>query len=463
MGDANFTEEIASNWLSRAFERDVIVLGIQECDSNLTLALLHKISAAKGYFFISVISMWKMMVVGYAKNSIQGLISNIKTASKSTGFASVIGNKGGVCLSFNICRTSFCFISSHLAAGAGSKNNELRKKNYYELIKELKHEDTSIDMPNCFDYCFFVGDFNFRIEKLFNETVEATKNEKIDYEALLECDQLSQERKKETVFTGFAEWDVRFRPTYRRMRNTNLTWSNKNDQSPSWCDRIMYRSRSGYLLELQEYYSVEEQMGSDHKPVCGLFKLEFKLPFLLSAFWDQKEELNPQKSEKVLQIRKVQVDVDSKVIEEMKDMQFVKTPCVFSVRVKCDQTLTGPQSTETRPSRFLENSSILRATWEESLFKGIFLDSDLAYMEKSLIEVGVMVWNSATSCSVFGIFSQFVFNYIWKTGGVAIPLKPFLHENSPVVSVKSHLNFLGRLAGTLKLEAYLQTSEWTKK
>jgi len=43
-------------------------------------------------------------------------VTNIKTETKATGFAKVIGNKGGVAITFRVYETSFCFISSHLAA-----------------------------------------------------------------------------------------------------------------------------------------------------------------------------------------------------------------------------------------------------------------------------------------------------------------------------------------------------------
>jgi len=44
------------------------------------------------------------------------VVSNVYVDHKATGFANVIGNKGGVAVALRIFETKFCFISCHLAA-----------------------------------------------------------------------------------------------------------------------------------------------------------------------------------------------------------------------------------------------------------------------------------------------------------------------------------------------------------
>lgn len=44
-------------------------------------------------------------------------IRNVEVAKKMTGFGGITGNKGSVAVFCDIMQTSFCFISSHLAAG----------------------------------------------------------------------------------------------------------------------------------------------------------------------------------------------------------------------------------------------------------------------------------------------------------------------------------------------------------
>ncbi len=58
---------------------------------------------------------------------------------------------------------------------------------------------------------------------------------------LLLKDQLIKQRQSNQVFYNFQEADINFNPTYRRIKGTD-EYSNKNNQSPSWCDRIMVKT-----------------------------------------------------------------------------------------------------------------------------------------------------------------------------------------------------------------------------
>lgn len=85
-------------------------------------------------------------------------------------------------------------------------------------------------------------------------------SEKKNYGLLWEHDQLTKERNSNTIFSDFNEGSLDFRPTYRRIRNDD-TWSNKKNQSPSWCDRILFRTKPGKMIDLIEYGSREDQYG----------------------------------------------------------------------------------------------------------------------------------------------------------------------------------------------------------
>ena len=98
-------------------------------------------------------------------------------------------------------------------------------------------------------YCFLV---------LFEKVSELCQIEA--YEKLQEYDQLTKERDENNIFSDFNEGTLNFRPTYRRIRNDD-TWSNKKNQSPSWCDRVLFRSKPNSYLELLEYGSREQQYG----------------------------------------------------------------------------------------------------------------------------------------------------------------------------------------------------------
>ena len=106
-----------------------------------------------------------MMMCIFVKNDILPDISNLEVVSKPTGIANLIGNKGGLLVSFSIMETSFCFISSHLAAKP--HNVELRKNNYYDLIKNMRTGIKELEPVFQFDYVFWCGDLNFRNDCTF--------------------------------------------------------------------------------------------------------------------------------------------------------------------------------------------------------------------------------------------------------------------------------------------------------
>lgn len=92
----------------------------------------------------------------------------------------------------------------------------------------------------------------------FDKVVDLCLGE--EYETLAEHDQLTKERNENNIFSDFNEGGLNFRPTYRRIRNDD-TWSNKKNQSPSWCDRVLFRTKPNTYLELLEYGSREQQYG----------------------------------------------------------------------------------------------------------------------------------------------------------------------------------------------------------
>jgi hypothetical protein len=54
--------------------------------------------------------------VVFVHKAIVHLVSNINSHSVATGLLDTLGNKGGIGISFNIGKTSFCFLTAHLAA-----------------------------------------------------------------------------------------------------------------------------------------------------------------------------------------------------------------------------------------------------------------------------------------------------------------------------------------------------------
>ena len=69
------------------------------------------------YQMVSSYALGGTHMVVFAHISIIPIISNVQSECLATGIKNVVGNKGGVGISFNIGKTSIMCISSHLASG----------------------------------------------------------------------------------------------------------------------------------------------------------------------------------------------------------------------------------------------------------------------------------------------------------------------------------------------------------
>lgn len=67
-------------------------------------------------------------------------------------------------------------------------------------------------------------------------------------------------------------------------QNNMFRYNNKNNQNPSYCDRVLYMSDEGASsenLSLLWYEAVPSITISDHRPVCAGFEFLPKVPYLL--------------------------------------------------------------------------------------------------------------------------------------------------------------------------------------
>lgn len=91
---------------------------------------------------------------------------------------------------------------------------------------------------------------------------------------LLDADQMSIEMRTKAIFEGFLEAAIDFPPTYRFNRGSR-TYSSEKMRTPSYCDRVLYRSQPGAGDRLRQlsYTHHPSILTSDHTPVSATFEL----------------------------------------------------------------------------------------------------------------------------------------------------------------------------------------------
>ncbi|KAF5201098.1 Type i inositol polyphosphate 5-phosphatase protein [Thalictrum thalictroides] len=213
----------------------------------------------------------------WAKSELVQHVGHMKVSCMGRGIMGYLGNKGCISVSMSFHQTSFCFVCSHLASGE-KEGYELRRN--YDVVEILKNTQFPriCKVPGRrnpekileHDRIIWLGDLNYRIALTYSETRKLL--EENDWDALLEKDQLKNEREAGRVFKGWKEGKIYFPPTYKYSNNSDVyagetITSKKKRRTPAWCDRILWH---GDGIEQITYIRGESKF-SDHRPVCATF------------------------------------------------------------------------------------------------------------------------------------------------------------------------------------------------
>ncbi|CAF0870003.1 unnamed protein product [Brachionus calyciflorus] len=196
--------------------------------------------------------------------------------------------KASVLVTFQLFGTLMCFICSHFAAGEG--NLDTRVQNYKQTIENLKLPKklqsknptrlANTDGTENFDIVFWLGDLNFLVTKEKDKVerkVNSLRNSRgINYEDILNYDELNQVMAEERAFRNFLEGRITFEPTYKYDINTDTYDTSHKIRIPSYCDRILFKSRQKGSISCYHYNAVKDIKLSDHRPVFGLYEVTIR-------------------------------------------------------------------------------------------------------------------------------------------------------------------------------------------
>lgn len=225
----------------------------------------------------------KLLIYVHARH--RSRVMRTERVAEATGIGNVVGNKGGVAVKLTLDDTSFCFVSSHLAAHEGAKFLQQRNADVVEIMRNIERDKVhGLPVMHQFNHIFWMGDLNYRLDlkQVVPAAVTWTMEERWKYvtkligqkryEELSRFDELRREMKAENVFGGFEEGKLSFPPTFKVVRGRRGN-EYQRVRVPSYCDRILWHSLPLHRknVKLREYGCVSEVDTSDHKPVYGVF------------------------------------------------------------------------------------------------------------------------------------------------------------------------------------------------
>ncbi|ORX54892.1 DNase I-like protein [Piromyces finnis] len=210
----------------------IVAIGTQECGKNITEAMIfpsceewenalqHHLT--KKYQLIKSEVMGSLHLAIFINKECSTHIKNAKAFNVKTGVANVMTNKGAIGISFQFDAITFLFVNSHLTAY--QKRVSDRNDDYKRISKGLHMNLNNNNYDQNYDYIFWFGDLNYRINGTRSIVDKLIKENQ--FEVLLANDQLKIEMNKGNAFNTFSEPPITFRPTYKFDVYTKINSSN---------------------------------------------------------------------------------------------------------------------------------------------------------------------------------------------------------------------------------------------
>ncbi|XP_030000394.1 phosphatidylinositol polyphosphate 5-phosphatase type IV [Sphaeramia orbicularis] len=268
------------------FAQDFYIIGVQEgCPDRREWEIRLQETLGPYYVMLYAASHGVLYLTVFVRRDLIWFCSEVEHSTVTTRIISQIKTKGAVGIGFTFFGTSFLFITSHFTSGDAKVYERIL--DYNKIVEALAlpkglpdtnpYRSTPSDVTTRFDQVFWFGDFNFRlsknrvdVENMINRTVGD------DMGPLLECDQLSKEIKDGSIFKGFQEAPIHFLPTYKFDIGCDIYDTTSKQRTPSYTDRILFRSRQAEDIQVIKYTSCSSIKTSDHRPVIGVFQVKLR-------------------------------------------------------------------------------------------------------------------------------------------------------------------------------------------
>ena len=259
----------------------------------------------KGYKLVAEQQLIGLFMVIYASPQVAPQIKSVSTTSVGTGLMGYMGNKGAVTTRIVLGETTrLVFINSHLAAGSDKASLDRRnwdaaqiesRTRFDPIVEGLGSAQSNGEGLGDEDFAFWFGDLNYRLQGMPGDDVRRlltihTKNMDLEesedrpstsadsgyaskrssenppavvpmpdeldpaslqttISSLLPHDELHRMMKEGKAFhDGWEEGPIRFLPSYKYdIGKVGVFDSSEKRRCPSWCDRIIYRTRASRL------------------------------------------------------------------------------------------------------------------------------------------------------------------------------------------------------------------------
>ncbi|RMZ73292.1 inositol polyphosphate 5-phosphatase ocrl-1 [Pyrenophora seminiperda CCB06] len=329
-----------------------------------------------GYQLVAEQQLIGLYLVIYASAHVLPQIKNVSTTSVGTGLMGYMGNKGAVTTRIVLGETTrLVFINSHLAAGADKASLERRnwdaaqiesRTRFDPIVDALGSSQNTGESLGDEDFSFWFGDLNYRLHGMPGDDVRrlltvhtkdmdeagharlsmsANPGDDSDHvsddtrdslpvppeldpaslqttiSSLLPHDELHQMMKTGKAFhDGWEEGPIRFLPSYKYdIGKVGVFDSSEKRRCPSWCDRIIYRTRATkqhYETQLRDREAarqIDEEMKLKGTDMPGDYGVMYEYdPDTDGVTYDDYDEAEDPEPERI----RTKDDLDAEILLE---------------------------------------------------------------------------------------------------------------------------------------------------
>ncbi|XP_015269681.1 PREDICTED: 72 kDa inositol polyphosphate 5-phosphatase isoform X2 [Gekko japonicus] len=265
--------------------QDMYVIGIQEgCPDRREWEIRLQETLGPHYVMLHAAAHGVLYMSVFLRRDLIWFCSEVEYATVTTRIVSQIKTKGALGVCFTFFGTSFLFITSHFTSGDGKVyervldyNKTIQALALPRNIPDTNPYRSSPYVTTRFDDIFWFGDFNFRLNE-DREVVEQILRQGLetDMSKLLQRDQLLKEMDNGSIFKGFQEAPISFRPSYKFDVGRDTYDTTSKQRTPSYTDRVIFRCRNKGDIHAVKYSSCLGMKTSDHRPVYGLFRVKVR-------------------------------------------------------------------------------------------------------------------------------------------------------------------------------------------
>lgn len=287
-------------------KHDIYVIGTQETKSNRKewedrlLSVLgdnYSVFHSGNHWALSLIILMKNDLIPFATDAEEDHV----TISPKIRW--IFKTKGAIAACFKLFDTSLLFVNCHLTARDGMMKKRI--EDFHEICQDLdlprqKKGKTKGDVTANFDCVFWLGDLNFHM----SGGRKRWRKPDVDIASVMEKhDELQAIQKEGKAFKNFKEGKIRFPPTFRYDPGTTRIHIKRDEENPSYTDRILYKCKDPVGAKCLHYDIIMDVLESDHKPVQAVFRVPIRS--------DDKAGKSAAKDSPALQTRKPRVGTAS--------------------------------------------------------------------------------------------------------------------------------------------------------